>query len=218
MKLKDALPILEKIKYIPFGNLYSSAELSGIKIAKGNAGKLLEKLIGLPPGNTLTDFEDGELKSNKSNEKGEPLETMFISQISSHIDELLDPDLKFCDSWIYEKINRLVYVPVVKVDQNPENWYFLDYKFIEIPLGSGLFQQLEKDFIQIKKKIAEDVLKGDTFIHTSSGTYIQIRTKDSIPYHPIHSRKLKREVSNKNFAFYFKKEFMRAIYSRTDRS
>jgi len=212
MKLKEALPILKRITNTPFSILYSSQELSGIKIAKGNTGKLLESIIGLPPGNTLRDFEDGELKTNKCNEHGEPLETMFISQISNHFDELLDPDLKFINSWIYKKISRLVYVPVVKVDQNPEKWYFLDYKFIEIPLGSSLFQQLENDFIQIKKKIAVDVSNGDKFIHTSSGKFIQIRTKDAKPYHPIYSGKLKREVSNKNFAFYFKKDFMRAIY------
>ena len=38
----------------------------------------------------------------------------------------------------------------------------------------------------------------------SYGKYIQIRTKDSIPYHAIYSRKYDRIVSDKNRAFYFK--------------
>lgn len=212
MKLIEALPKLNIIVNIPFKNLYTSKEMEGIEIAKGNTGKLLEKILGLPSGNSLRDFDDGELKTNKCNENGEPLETMFISQISRHFDELLDSDLKFQDSWIFNKIKRLLYVPVVKVDRNPDNWYFLDYKFIEISCNDRLFKQLKNDFIIIKNKIIKDLKEGDNFIHTSSGTYIQIRTKDAIPYNPIWSDVLKRNVSNKNFAFYFKKDFMRVIY------
>lgn len=102
MKLSEALPKIEDIIGIPFRDLYNIEELRDIVIAKGNTGKLLEKIIGLPAGNTLTDFEDGELKTNKCDESGKPLETMFISQISSRFDELLD--LEFGNSWIYEKI------------------------------------------------------------------------------------------------------------------
>jgi DNA mismatch repair protein MutH len=212
MKLKDALPKLDKIINIPFKELYSSVELKDIRIAKGNTGKLLEKILGLPPGNSLRDFEDGELKTNKCDANAKPLETMFISQISSRFDELLDEDLSFKESWIYKKIKHLLYVPVVKSDNNPDNWYFLPYKYVEINENGGLFSQLENDFIDIKKQIEVHLNSKDNFIHTSSGRYIQIRTKDAKPYNPIFSNQLNREVSNKNFAFYFKKDFMREIY------
>jgi len=212
MKLKDALPKLDKIINIPFKELYSSNELKDIIIAKGNTGKLLEKILGLPPGNSLRDFEDGELKTNKCDANAKPLETMFISQISSRFDELLDENLSFKESWIYKKIKRLLYVPVVKVDGNPDNWYFLPYRYVEISENGELYSQLEKDFTDIKEQIKEHLNSADGFIHTSSGKYIQIRTKDAKPYNPILSKQLKREVSNKNFAFYFKKDFMRSIY------
>ena len=212
MKLETALPIIEKIIGIPFSELYSSDELKDIKIAKGNTGKLLEKIIGLPAGNTLKDFEDGELKTNKCDSNGGPLETMFISQLARRFDELLDMNESFENSWIYKKIQRLLYVPVVKIDKNPDNWYFLGYKFVEITKDSDLFSRLSIDFQEIKLKITDDIYKNDRFIHTSSGQYIQIRTKDAKPYTPIKSKILNREVSNKNFAFYFKKDFMRAIY------
>ena len=48
----------------------------------------------------------------------------------------------------------------------------------------------------------------DGLIHTSNGTHIQIRSKDSKPYHPIYSHKYGRYVSNKNHAFYFQKQFV----------
>ncbi len=71
-----------------------------------------------------------------------------------------------------------------------------------------MFQQLSIDFDNITRKMVLDVEEGDGYLHTSSGEFIQIRTKDSKPYSPIHSEKYGRYVSNKNFAFYFKKEFM----------
>ena len=40
-----------------------------------------------------------------------------------------------------------------------------------------------------------------------------VRTKDSKPYSAIHSRKYGRIVSDKNRAFYFKKDFLRDIRS-----
>jgi DNA mismatch repair protein MutH len=211
MKLEDAIPKIERIIGIKFKDLYSIDELKDIKIAKGNTGKLLEKIIGLPAGNTLRDFENGELKTNKCDKTGKPLETMFISQISNRFDELLDDSLEFKDSWIYKKIQRLLYVPVVKTDENPDNWYFLKVVLIDISKNEDLFNQLKLDFEQIKQKVIKDVNSGDGFIHTSNGKYIQIRTKDSKPYNPIFSDKLNRKVSNKNFAFYFKKDFMKLI-------
>ena len=214
MKLEDAIPKIEKIVGVKFKDLYTSDELVDIKIAKGNTGILLQKIIRLPAGNTLRDFEDGELKTNKCDETGKPLETMFISQISNRFDELLDESLEFKDSWIYEKIQRLLYVPVVKTDKDPDNWYFLKTVFIDISKNKDLYNQLKSDFEQIKQKVITDVNSDDNFIHTSSGKYIQIRTKDAKPYNPIFSKKLNREVSNKNFAFYFKKDFMKSINPR----
>ncbi|MGC2238118.1 MAG: MutH/Sau3AI family endonuclease [Pyrinomonadaceae bacterium] len=215
MKLDKAIEEIKKVIGIPFKTLYKIEELEGIKIAKGNTGKLLEKIIGLPPGNTLRDFEDGELKTNKCNALGKPLETMFISQLSSRFDDLLN-DVKFEDSWIYEKIDKLLYVPVVKTSENPDDWYFLNYKLVNIEKDSELYNQLAEDFEIIKKKINADILINDGFIHTSSGKYIQIRTKDAKPYNPIFSKKLNRFVSNKNFAFYFQKNFMIDIQSKID--
>ena len=53
-----------------------------------------------------------------------------------------------------------------------------------------------------------DIENGDGYLHTSSGVFMQIRTNDAKPYKPIYSNKYGKIISNKNFAFYFKKEFM----------
>ena len=108
---------------------------SEMKINKGGVGQFIEKLIGLKNTNALTDFSDGELKTNKADTDGAPLETMFISQISSNFDQLISDQISFEDSWIYQKIKNLLYVPICKVDNNPDKWYnrFQNGRRINIP-------------------------------------------------------------------------------------
>ncbi|MGL5715786.1 MAG: hypothetical protein ACRCX2_22380, partial [Paraclostridium sp.] len=73
-------------------------------------------------------------------------------------------------------------------------------------------EQLEEDYYSICKQLNEHIKTApDKFIHTSNGKYIQIRSKDSKPYHAIYSETYGKEVSNKNHAFYFKKDFMKDI-------
>lgn len=190
-----------------------------MKINKGGVGQFIEKLIGLKNTNALTDFSDGELKTNKADADGAPLETMFISQISSNFDQLISDQISFEDSWIYQKIKNLLYVPICKVDNDPDKWYIQSAYHVQINEEGELFRQLSADFTQIKGKLLADINSGDGYIHTSNGSFIQIRSKDSKPYSPIFSAQYNRNISNKNHAFYFKKEFMREVreMARQDR-
>lgn len=63
--------------------------MKDIIINKGKSGQLLEIILGLNLSNTNLDFEDGELKTNKCDVTGNPLETMFITRISKMVDDLL---------------------------------------------------------------------------------------------------------------------------------
>lgn len=72
--------------------------------------------------------------------------------------------------------------------------------------------QLEEDYYTICRILQEQIENGiDGNIHTANGKYIQVRSKDSKPYHPIYSNIYGRYVSNKNHAFYFKREFIDGI-------
>lgn len=190
-----------------------------MKINKGGVGQFIEKLIGLKNTNALTDFSDGELKTNKADADGAPLETMFISQISSNFDQLISDQISFKDSWIYPKIKNLLYVPICKVDNDPDKWYIQSAYHVQINEEGELFRQLSADFTQIKSKLLADINSGDGYIHTSNGSFIPIRSKDFKPYSPIFSVQYNRNISNKNHAFYFKKEFMREVreMARQDR-
>ncbi|PWL53804.1 MAG: DNA mismatch repair protein MutH [Clostridium cadaveris] len=212
MKLDEAKKLIDALAGKKFGQVLKQEQMTDIIKNKGKSGQLLEITLGLNLSNTNLDFEDGELKTNKCDTTGKPLETMFITQISTMIDELLTGK-DFYESKLYKKINNLLYVPISKVGA-PSEWMFLpcvhvnldDRRFHDLKL------QLEKDYYSICNQLNEHIeTSSDGFIHTSNGKYIQIRSKDSKPYHPIYSDVYAKEVSNKNHAFYFKKEFMKYI-------
>ena len=75
-------------------------------------------------------------------------------------------------------------------------------------------EQLEVDYYNICDQFNMQLSESSkATLHTASGEFIQIRTKDSKPYHPIFSNIYDREISDKNRAFYFKKDFMKYIVS-----
>lgn len=214
MNLATAKEKITKLANIPFHEYLTHDQLEGIKINKGKSGQLLEITIGLNLSNTTLDFEDGELKTNKCNADGKPLETMFITQTASMIDELLE-EKTFKATKLYKKLQHLLYVPISK-DGDPQNWKYL--QCIEVDLNKSkyaeLSQQLEQDYYTICRQMNEQLqASSNATLHTVSGRFIQIRTKDSKPYHPIYSQKYNRIISDKNRAFYFKKEFMHYITS-----
>ncbi|MFR1709457.1 MAG: MutH/Sau3AI family endonuclease [Clostridium sp.] len=212
MKLKDAVMYLEELKGRKFEDIFSEEQLKDIIKNKGKSGQIIELAIGLKNTNVTLDFEDGELKTNKCDNKSKPLETMFITQISTMIDDLLKGK-NFEECKVFKKISNLLYVPICKVGE-PKEWFIIDA--ININLNEDkhkkLKAQLEEDYYSICKQLKEHIeTSNDGFIHTSNGKYIQIRSKDSKPYFSIYSKVYDRYISNKNHAFYFKKEFMKYI-------
>ena len=209
MKLKEAQEKILTICNIPFSELFEESDFPMIIKNKGKTGQLLEMALGKKLDNCNLDFEDGELKSNKCDASGKPLETVFITQIASVIDELLE-EKPFEETHLYEKISNILYVPVCKVG-NPRDWMFLDAIHIDLsnPRFSSLLKIWENDYYSICRQLKDHIeTSRDRYIHTSNGSHIQVRSKDSKPYHPIYSEIYGRNVSNKNHAFYFQKQFV----------
>ena len=212
MKLIEAIERLEPLVNKELGEILNIEDMVDIIKAKGKTGQLLEKALGLSNSSNNLDFEDGELKTNKCDKFGNPKETMFITQISSIIDDLVQ-EKNFYKTHLFEKISNILYVPICK-EGKPEEWFFLNYTCFNIndPKFITIKKQLEEDYYSICKQIKFHIENSiDGYIHTSSGKYIQIRSKDSVPYRPIYSNIYSKNISNKNHAFYFKKEFMKAI-------
>lgn len=209
MKLEEACNRFNRLAGIRFEELFSPSDMNMIIINKGKTGQLLELSLGMRLSSTNLDFEDGELKTNKCDSLGNPRETVFITQISSVIDELIQ-ERPFEQTHLYEKISNILYVPVCK-DGNPKDWMFLPS--IHIDLSSPRYAELRNiwrtDYYSICKQLKHHIeTSADGYIHTSNGQHIQVRSKDSQPYHPIYSDTYGRYVSNKNHAFYFQKQFV----------
>jgi DNA mismatch repair protein MutH len=217
MKLDEALPLLQAACGVPFGKLFAGHP-TDLFTNKGHAGQLLLRYIGLKLDCNLCDFEDGELKTNKSLASGTPVETMFITQISEQIDTLVSvPPIPFDRSALYQKIRNLVYLPVVKTSADCAQWYYICCVRVRAEPGSTLYDKFRSDYEAICAGLRLHIQSSpDGFIHTTNGPhYIQVRSKDSTPYHPIYSRTYGKYVSNKNHAFYFMKQFMLAAAAGT---
>lgn len=209
MKLQEAYEKFNSLAGIRFGELFSSSDMDMIIVNKGKTGQLLELALGMHLSRTNLDFEDGELKTNKYDHLGNPKETVFITQISSVIDELIQ-ERPFEETHLYEKISNILYVPVCK-DGDPRTWMFLPS--IHIDLKNNNFSELKniwrEDYYSICRQLKTHIeTSSDGYIHTSNGQHIQVRSKDSKPYHPIYSGVYGRYVSDKNHAFYFQKQFV----------
>ena len=210
MTLEEASARSVRIANIPLGELFSQEEMAYALMDKGKIGKLLERALGLQNGISNLDFIDGELKSNKCKFSGEPSETIAITQISSHIEELIACK-PFKETWLYEKISNILYVPVYR-EGAVKDWFFFPSIHIDLSLSKyyKILLQLEEDYNNICTMIRKTCEEGKQ-LSTINGKYIQIRTKDSTPYHPIYSSSYGYNISDKNRAFYFKKDFIKAI-------
>lgn len=213
MRLAEACERFNSLAGIRFGDLFSPSDMDMIIINKGKTGQLLELALDMHLSSTNLDFDDGELKTNKCDAFGNPKETVFITQISSVIDQLIQ-EYPFEDTHLYEKISNILYVPVCK-DGNPKNWMFLPSIHINLalPQFSQLRQIWRNDYYSICRQLRYHIeTSSDGFIHTSNGQHLQVRSKDAKDsrgrYHPIYSDTYKRYVSNKNHAFYFQKQFV----------
>lgn len=209
MRTAEAVPILKAAIGIPFRELFKDHP-SDLTTNKGHAGQLLERYIGLKNGTNNIDFEDGELKTNKTHNNKTPAETIAVTQISRIIDNLLsEPPSDFSNSHLCEKLNNLLIVPVVK-EGDCGSWYLLDAYNISMQNNPILLNRFKDDYLTICSGAREKVSSGNN-ISTTNGYYLQIRTKDSKPYHPIYSEKFGRYVSHMNYAFYLQKRFVQDI-------
>lgn len=216
MFLKEAENIIKQVANQPLSLLIpEEKEFSDIVKNKGKAGQILEKIIlHKKLSSSLRDFEDGELKTNKCYSDGRPAETIAITQISNIIDDLIQ-NKPFEESRIAQKIHNILYVGIVR-EGDPHSWQFLTPIHIDFSdkKYNAIWEQLKTDYNFICQKIKSDI-ETTGKISTSNGKYIQIRTKDSTPYHPIFSNIYNKHISSKNYAFYFKKDFIQDIKSLT---
>ena len=146
---------------------------------KGVRGQLLELALGIPNSSKLTDLVDGELKTFT---KGE---SVAVTQLRHTLPEIFN-HTPFNQSKLGIKIARTLYVAFDR--QN---------NFLGTATHTETNELIESDYYDIC-----DYIRNTKTLNTFTGSngVLQIRTKDSKPYHPIFWEG--QQLSNKGFAFY----------------
>ena len=189
---------------------------------KGAVGQDVERAVGLALSPKTLDFADGEMKAFRVNKNGRLSGTIALSQIgSSQIDTLLNsPDL--WETRFGKKASKILLVLYQKVSRDEvqiRNVLLFDSSD---PRFADIRNSMEQDFSDIAWMVGNDItVSTDGKMHTASGKYMQIRTKDSKDkktgsYHPIYSKLFGRYVSDKNFAFYLRRSFLDDIVAAAD--
>ena len=155
---------------------------------KGVRGQLLELALGIPNSSKLTDLVDGELKSYT---KGE---SVAVTQLRHTLTEVFNKT-PFNQSKLGIKISRTLYVAFDR-----EN------NFLGTATHTETNPLIESDYNEIC-----DYIRNTKTLHTFTGSnkVLQIRTKDSKPYHPITWKG--QQLSNKGFAFYLTGRYAKTI-------
>ena len=214
MKVSEGWELIKPRIGVKFRDFIPVDSMTLMRMNKGKVGILLEQAIGLPHNSKLMDFEDGDLKSYKSDPHGLPRETMAIHQVSNDEIDLLIRRQPFADSPISKKIQKMVVLGICKDAKDPADWFISVGGIVDCRPGTPLFSKLETSYEQILDQFNSFLNSKDGMFHTSSGHLIQIRTKDSAPYSPRSSKILNRQISHCRIAFYFQKEFMRELLHR----
>ena len=167
---------------------------------KGVRGQLLELALGIPNSSKLTDMVDGELKSFT---KGE---SIAVTQLKHTLPELIDDECykTFPETKVGIKLKNTLFVAFDRENN------FIGTTTINENSNPEIYAMLEEDFEYIAEEVQLAYL-DDKELTTITGLngLLQIRTKDSKPYHPLTYKGV--TLKNKGMAFYLTGKFAKSI-------
>jgi hypothetical protein len=192
-----------------FVELFSVEQLDGMRVNKGKSGTLLENIMGIVPEGRLRDLEDCEMKSYKEGE------SIAITMIPSLLEEIYN-QVSFLESSLCKKISKILFIRIDKTNADVGEWFYENINLVDLISNAVLFDRIQKEYhtiiTEIKRRIDTDekigTINGDG-LKSVSRAYLQIRTKDNIPYHPMRFNG--KVISGKSYAFYFRNLFVREI-------
>lgn len=187
---KTSISDVQKV-YLPHLNLLKD---------KGWRGKVLEKMLYVENKNTLTDFEDCELKSVpieiSSNGEVKIKETTSIIVINP--EDLLRYDFENSD--FYKKIKKILFVLI-----NNDNNTIFGYKYIDFSEDKylSLINEIKIDYLDIANHIMDNIEIGEKLTNNFTGKigkWIQPRPKfyksDGYGYAFFFKKNLLKEILN----------------------
>tara|TARA_B110000483_G_scaffold51156_1_gene63583 strand:- start:225 stop:824 length:600 start_codon:yes stop_codon:yes gene_type:complete len=172
---------------------------------KGKRGKILENELGIPNGTSLTDLEDGEIKSYTIGE------TIAVTQLHHCLKDIIDNNIEFENTKIYKKMECVIYIGYNR------NGNYINWKVVDLKDNNEYCKKLKEDYEYIteKIKIAYENKKMLTTI-TGPNNILQIRTKASKNIKTNSYPKLIYngcELKDKYMAFYICASYGKALFS-----
>ena len=172
---------------------------------KGKRGKILENELGIPNGTSLTDLEDGEIKSYTIGE------TIAVTQLHHCLKDIIDNNIEFENTKIYKNMECVIYIGYNR------NGNYINWKVVDLKDNNEYCKKLKEDYEYIteKIKIAYENKKMLTTI-TGPNNILQIRTKASKNIKTNSYPKLIYngcELKDKYMAFYICASYGKALFS-----
>lgn len=171
---------------------------------KGKRGKILENELGIPNGTSLTDLEDGEIKSYTIGE------TIAVTQLHHCLEDIIDNNIEFENTKVYKKMESIIYVAYDR-DGVYKNW-----KVVNLKDGDEYCKKLKEDYEYITEKI-KIAYENKKMLATITGpnNILQIRTKASKNIKTNSYPKLIYngcELKDKYMAFYICASYGKALF------
>jgi DNA mismatch repair protein MutH len=135
---------------------------------KGSRGIFLEKCLGIPNSNKLTDFADGELKTFTCGE------SIAVTSLKHCFDDIFDKSISYDESKVGEKLCQVLFVGFSRKN------LFLGHTIFNKTNHPVIYKRLAEDYEYICNEIRIAYFKKEK-LNTITGPnrVLQIRTKAS---------------------------------------
>lgn len=132
-----------------------------------------------------------------------PFEVIALSQFKHDFDEHIY-ESNLYNTELYNNIENSVIIFIKKTGRI-ENYEILNS--IHLSENCDELYELKKDYYNICEEIKKNLSTGRK-LSSVKGGYLVCKPKDSKPYKPIYSDIFSREVSDKNYGWYFRKKWL----------
>ena len=175
------------------------------KTNKGRRGQSIERILGIPNGNALTDLKDGELKSYTRGQ------TICVTQLKHCLGEIVDHPVPFSESKVGIKMKNTIYVSFYKSGRYNEHAHVNKHTHPEH------FAHVEEDYNFICDEIRRRQC-ANTILSTITGPngLLQIRQKDSKKRDGKYNELIHNGwiAKDKHMAFYLMGQFGIRLFQR----
>ena len=217
MDRETALTALEEASGVRLGDILTTAELEALPESSDPNRAVVDRVLLELTGHGFDETHelDKVLKTYKAHDDGSAQQTSSFATIGPFIDGLAG-GIGFELTPLYRQLVDVVLLPVFH-DGPAADWCVFSPTAFAVtdPVLRPEAARLDAEYRLICERLARDyerlekdpaaVIKTGT---TSVGRYLQIRTKDAKPYHPMQSPRLGIPVSDKTYGFYLTTGFL----------